>query len=163
MDEKRIRVRCLSGELGVRMTLSEKCVRVCWLPYWLIVGGESAKAGMVTVVCWCWSSLSQHSRRALAVCCLVGKLPFGWIEELRRCGSDDHGLTIESREQCLCSLVMHCLCCFYSPGDKKIQIKKKKIRRHCMAQLQAGAAIFGSSYGKITKSVIIHTQTARTL
>lgn len=51
---------------------------------------------------------------------------------------------------------MRVLCClnFCCLRDKK---DKENIRRHQMALLQAREAIFGSTNGRITKSVIINS------
>lgn len=121
--------------------------------------GESAKAGMVTVVLlvlifFSLNTAQRHQQLAL------------WWESMRLVNRGVAGVIIS----CLESNVSHLFSSYSLPAlllylqGQKIQIKKKKkITRDHLAQRQTGGAILGSSYGKITKSVIIHTRTARLL
>ena len=163
MGWKRNECGCFSGERGVRLTISENCVRVRRLPRWLIGGGEGrgwhgyCRAGVDLL-------LLLSTRPAGISTWLRGGKACVWLtEELR--GRSCRVLRVVPL---ICSLVTHCPRCFYSSRGKKYQKKKKKRKKKKrkitwdhLAQRQTGGAILGSSYGKITKSVIIHTRTAR--
>lgn len=131
------------GERDVRLTISENCVRVCWLPHWLIGGGD--------VEGWhgyCCTGddihLPHHNLQVSIVSCLMKKTVLE--KEAKKIGR----LTLSRFDHSVEGLLplftsLYCLCSIYHDRDKKY---KWKIMRHHMAQLQAAGAIFGPAMGK---------------